>query len=176
MKSKPSLAAFAALFSLSGAVHAQQCATGYVPVTLTGRATTMNVSATRQTGQLCLVMRRADGREIFDDCGALVGNITSQDPQNGSSTLSHIAVFDVSQSFQTEGDMAQIAGVLDYDSDGSPCAMSVTEHIAKFKWGTGIFAGATIDAVADGAISFCPDRNLNTFELEGIACVRQPRR
>jgi hypothetical protein len=177
VKSKLNLiAALAALSALPGAVHGQQCTAGYVPVSLDGRTTTMNISATRQAGQICLVMTKADGREIFDDCGALVGNITSQNLETGTSTLNHTAVFELTQSFQSEGDVAQITGVLDSDSDGAPCAFSVTEHVTKLKWGTGTFAGATIDAVAVGTISFCPGKNHNTFQLTGQACVRPPRR
>lgn len=174
MKSKLNLvAALAVLSILPMAVQGQQCAAGYVPVILDGRTTTLNISATRQAGQVCLVMTKANGHEVFDDCGALVGNITSQNLETGTSTLNHTAVFELTQSFQTEGDVAQITGVLESDADGVPCAFSVTEHLTKLKWGTGVFAGATIDAVADGTISFCPGKNLNTFQLTGQVCVRR---
>jgi hypothetical protein len=173
---KPKLnlvAALAALRALPRAVHGQQCAAGYVPVSLDGRTTTVNISATRQ---ICLVLTKADGRETFDDCGALVGNVASQNLKTGTSTLNHTAVFELTQSFQSEGDVAQITGVLDSDSEGALCAFSVTEHVTKLKWGSGSFAGATIDALAVGTISFCPGKNLNTFQLSGQACVRPPRR
>jgi hypothetical protein len=72
--------------------------------------------------------------------------------------------------------VAQITGVLETGPDGAPCAFSVVEHMTKFKWGTGIFNGATIDVVAQGSISFCPTKNLNTFQLSGQGCVRNRRR
>ena len=130
--------------------------------TVTGRMTTINVSA--------------DGREVFDDCGALVGKVTAMDTTTGASTLNHTAVFELFESFQTDQDVAQITGVLETDADGNPCAFSVTEHMTKLRSGLGIFNGATINVVAEGSISFCPEKNLNTFQLNGQGCIRNRRR
>jgi hypothetical protein len=176
MHSRLILSVLAALACLPAASHAQQCPTGYSATTVTGRVTTINISQTRQVGQICLVMVTADGREVFDDCGALVGKVTATDPATGSSTLNHTAVFELLESFQTYKDAAQVTGVLEFDASGNPCAMSVTEHMTKISSGTGIFNGATIDVVADGSISFCPDKNLNTFQLNGHGCIRNRRR
>lgn len=171
-----SLALLASLAGLPVLGHAQQCAAGYLPASVTGRVTTINVSETRQVGQICMVITTADGREVFDDCGALVGKLTAMDPATGSSTLNHTALFDLTESFRTVGDSAQVTGILATDADGAPCAMSVTEHMTKLKLGTGIFYGATIDVVAEGSISFCPGNNLNNFQLSGHGCVRNKRR
>lgn len=176
MHTRLSMSVLAALLCLPAVSQAQQCATGFTPATVTGRVSTMNISATKQVGQICLTMITADGREVFDDCGALLGKVTAQDLTTGASTLSHTAVFELTESFQTNQDTAQITGVIDTAPDGSPCAFSVTEHMSKLKWGTGIFNGATIDVVAEGSISFCPDKNLNTFQLNGHGCVRNRRR
>jgi hypothetical protein len=176
MHTRLSLSVLAALLCLPAVSQAQQCAAGFTPVTMTGRVTTMNISQTKQVGQICLTMTTADGREVFDDCGALLGKVTAQDPNTGASTLNHIAVFELIDSFQTNKDVAQITDVLESGPDGLPCAFSVTEHVTKFQWGTGIFNGATIDVVANGSISFCPEKNLNTFQLTGHGCVRNRRR
>jgi len=175
MHSRLVLSLVAALACLPAISHAQQCPAGYAATTVTGRVTTMNISQTRQVGQICLVMVTADGRELFDDCGAVVGKVTAMDTTTGASTLNHTAVFDLLDTFQTYQDVAQITGVLDTEADGTPCAFSVTEHMTKFKSGTGIFNGATIDVVADGSISACSDKNLNTFQLNGHGCIRKRR-
>ena len=176
MHTRLSMSVLAALLCLPAVSHAQQCAAGFTPTTVTGRVTTPNISSTKQVGQLCLTLTAADGSEVFDDCGALVGKVTSQDLSTGASTLSHTAVFELTDSFQTYQDVAQITGVLETGPDGAPCAFSAVEHMTKFKWGTGIFNGATIDVVAQGSISFCPTKNLNTFQLSGQGCVRNRRR
>lgn len=176
MHQKLSLSVLAALLCLPVLAQAEQCATGFVPATVTGRVTTLNISQTKQVGQICLTMTAADGRELYDDCGALVGKVTAQDTATGASTLNHTAMFDLLDSFQTNGDVAQVTGVLATDADGAPCALSVVEHMTKLKWGTGVFSGATIDVVANGSISFCPGKNLNTFQLTGKGCVRNRRR
>lgn len=175
MHTRLSLPVLAALLCLPAVGQAQQCAAGFTPTTVTGRVSTMNVSPTKQVGQICLTMVAADGREVFDDCGALLGKVTAQDLTTGASTLNHTAVFELIESFKTNQDVAQITGVLETAPDGTPCAFSVTEHMTKLRWGTGIFYGATIDVVAEGSISFCPQNNLNTFQLNGHGCVRSRR-
>jgi hypothetical protein len=176
MHSRLVLSVLAALACLPAVGHAQQCPTGYTPTTVTGRVTTMNISQTRQVGQICLTMVTADGRELFDDCGALLGKVTSTDTTTGTSTLNHTAAFDLLESFQTQNDVTQVTGVLDADADGNPCAFSATEHMTRIRSGTGIFYGAIIDVAGEGSISFCPDKNLNTFQLSGHGCVRRHHR
>lgn len=176
MYQKTHLLALAVFSSLPLLGHAQQCATGYTPATLTGHVTTLNVSETKQVGQLCMLLKATDGRELFNDCGALVGKVTATNTTTGASTLNHTAVFELLESFQTYQDAAQITGVLDTDDEGAACAFSVTEQLTRLKWGTGIFSGATVNVIAEGSISFCPGKNLNTFQLNGQACVRSKRR
>lgn len=161
------------LFPLQS-MAALQCGTGLIHVNLSGRVTTLNVSATKQVGQICVsLIRTADGREVFDDCGALVGKVVSADEQAGSSTLAHTAVFDLRDMFRTRNDQAQITGVLAVDETNAPCAFSVVETISEIDKGAGIFRGGQIDVTATGSISFCPGHNLNTFTLQGEACVRK---
>jgi hypothetical protein len=161
------------LFPLQ-AMAVMQCGTGLTHVEVVGRVTTLNVSDTKQAGHICMTMTKANGREVFDDCGALVGKIVSADAQTGSSTLTHTAVFDLHDMFRTRNDQAQITGVLALDeTTGAPCAFSVVETISEFEKGAGIFRSATIDVKAEGSISFCPGNNLNTFTLKGEACVRK---
>jgi hypothetical protein len=156
------------------ALAALQCGTGMSHVNLNGSVTTLNVSQTKQVGQVCVALTRtADGREVFDDCGALVGKVVASDPQTGSSTLTHTAVFDFRNAFITRNDQAQITGVLAVDDTGTPCAFSVVESITEIEKGVGVFNGGQINALATGSVSFCPGRNLNTFTLEGEACVRK---
>jgi len=161
------------LFPLQS-MAAMQCEAGLSHVNVNGSVTTLNISDTRQAGQICVAMTRtADGREVFDDCGALVGKIVSADAQTGSSTLTHTAVFDARQMFITRNDHAQITGVLAVDDTGAPCAFSVVETISEIEKGAGIFRGSQINVNATGSISFCPGKNLNTFTLQGEACVRK---
>ena len=149
-----------------------KCGPGLTHVNVNGSVTTLNVSDTKQVGQICLTMvRTANGREVFNDCGALVGKIVSADVQAGSRTLTHTAVFDLRDMFRTRNDQAQIKGILDVDENYMPCAFIVEETISEFDKGVGIFLGATIHVTAEGSISFCPGKNLNTFTLKGEACV-----
>jgi len=150
-----------------------QCGPGLTHVNVNGNVTTVNVSETRQVGQICMTMVRSkNGHEVFNDCGALVGKVVAVDGL--SSTLKHTAVFDLRDIFVTRGDQAQISfPPLAFDETGAPCAFSVEEHISEIDKGTGIFRGAQIDVTATGSISFCPDHNLNTFTLQGEACIRK---
>ncbi len=173
MKPYQSLITLAALWVAPlTASYALECADG-TPVSVAGRVTTLNVSQTRQAGQICLTLTNGKGREVFDDCGALLGKITASDPDTGTSTLNHTAVFDLPHTFRTANDQAQITGVLAVDESGLPCAFSVVEHITQVSTGTGIFRRATMDAYATGSISFCPGNNLNTFSLSGQTCLRK---
>jgi len=165
-----------ALLALSiapwGAARALDCGTG-IPTTVSGNVSTINVSPTQQAGKICLTLTDPTGRERFDTCGALLGQTTSSNPETGESTLNHTALFKLPDLFQTASDVAQITGVLATDDTGQPCAFSVVEHISDFAAGQGIFRGARIDAYATGSISFCPNKNLNTFSLSGQACLRR---
>ena len=134
-----------------------KCGPGLTHVNVNGSVTTLNVSDTKQVGQICVTMiRPANGREVFNDCGALVDKVASADGQTEITTLTHNAVFDLRDMFRTRNDQAQITGVLDVDETGTPCAFSVAETISKFEKGVGIFRGATINVTVSGSISFCP--------------------
>ena len=161
------------LFPLQS-MAALQCGTGLTLVNVNGSVTTLNVSDTKQVGQICVAMiRAADGREIYNDCGALVGKVVSVDAQAGSSTLAHTAVFDLRDMFVTRNDRAQITEVQAVDDAGAPCAFGVVESITEIAKGAGIFRGGQINVMATGSVSFCPGKNLNTFTLQGEACVRK---
>ncbi len=144
-----------------------KCGPGLTHVNVSGSVTTLNVSETKQVGQICLTMvRTANGREVFNDCGALIGKIVSP-AEAEIAILTHTAVFDLRDMFRTEGDTAQ--------PTGSPvgCFLPVLEHISKFDKGVGIFQGAKIDVWATGSINLlCPEQpQPNTFSLSGEACV-----
>lgn len=161
----------------SQSLAVMQCEREQSHVSVNGSVTTLNVSATKQVGQICLSMiRTRDGREVFNDCGALVGKIVSSDVETGSSTLVHTAVFDPSNALLTNNDQAQITGILAFDESGTPCSFSVVETISEILKGTGIFRNGKIGITANGNISFCPDKNLNTFTLQGEACVSSNHR
>lgn len=172
---KPAVMALATLSLMPlQSLAAMQCGAGLTHVSVNGSVTTLNVSETKQVGQICVTMTRtADGREAFNDCGALVGKVVAADVQTGSSTLSHTAVFDLRDMFVTRNDQAQITGVLAVDDTGAPCAFSVVESISEIDKGAGIFRGGQIGVTAAGSVSFCPGHNLNTFTLQGEACIRK---
>jgi hypothetical protein len=154
---------------------ALQCEAGLTHVSVSGNVTTLNVSETKQVGQICMTLiQTTSGREIFDDCGALVGKVTASDLQAGTSTLAHTAVFDFRNLFITQNDQAQITTPpLAYDDAGAPCAFGVSETISQIDKSAGIFRGGQINVTATGNISFCPGNNLNTFTLQGEACVKE---
>lgn len=161
------------LFPLQS-MAAMQCAAGLTHVNVNGSVTTLNVTATKQVGQICMTMiQTANGLEVFNDCGALVGKVVSADVQTGSSTLTHTGVFDFRNLLVTRNDRAQITGVLNVDETGAPCAFSVVESISEIEKGAGIFRGGQINVTATGTISFCPSQNLNTFTLQGEACIKK---
>jgi hypothetical protein len=172
---KPAVMTLASLFLYSSQpMAAMQCAPGLTHVSVNGNVTTLNVSATRQAGQICMTMiRTSNGSEAFNDCGALVGNVVSADLESGSSSLTHTAVFDLRDMLVTRNDHAQITGVLNVDETGAPCAFNVVESISEIEKAAGIFRGGQININAIGTISFCPGQNLNTFTLQGEACVRR---
>jgi hypothetical protein len=167
------LATISCLPLLTGA--AQMCPAGTTPVSVTGRVTSLNLSTTKSVGQVCLTMTTADGREVFDDCGALLGKVISSDPATGTNIVTDTAVFDMMDSFRSAPHMAQITGILETDADGNPCSVSVSEHTTSLQSGTGIFTNASLDVYANGTVSACPGKNLNAFQLTGQGCVKTRR-
>jgi hypothetical protein len=143
------------------------CKRGYTHVTITeGSVVTVNVSETKQVGQICLTMQNDAGRVVFDDCGALIGKVTETDGAGNPTKLSHTAVFELLESFKTENDMVLHAAPL------SECSVQVSESLTQLKWGTGVFWGGQLAAQADGVVSFCPGQNKNVFDITGQACLR----
>lgn len=161
------------LFTLQS-IAAMQCDAGLQHVKINGNVTTINVSSTKQVGQICVTMiRSSNGREVFNDCGALIGNVVSADLQAGSTILKHTALFDMRDILVTRNDHAQITGIQNVDEKGTPCAFTIVESINEVEKGAGIFRDSKINIAASGTISFCPGNNLNLLTLQGEACVRK---
>jgi hypothetical protein len=148
---------------------ALDCGSRLTHVNVIGNVTTLNVSDIKQVGQICMTMTKG-GHEVFDDCGALVGKIVSVD-QDGTTHLTHTAVFDLRDTFRTQNDVGTID--LERLDEMTECTIPIKEYITQLAWGTGIFRGATIDVTAVGDIRFPPCGIQNTFELTGEACVRR---
>lgn len=163
---------FAVLSALPLLSHAAlQCNVG-TPVNVSGRATMINTSATRQAGQVCMTLTNASGIEVFDQCGAILGNVLSSNPETGISILNHTALFSKRQAFATRNDVAQVTGVLATEATGVPCAFSVVEKITQIVWSKGILQSGAADVTAVGSLSACTDKNLNTYTLSGTACYK----
>ena len=163
---------FAVLSALPLLSHAAlQCNVG-TPVNVSGRATMINTSATRQAGQLCMTLTNANGIAVFDQCGAMLGNILSTNPDTGVSILNHTALFNKKQAFITRNDVAQVTGVLATEATGVPCAFSVEEKITEIVWSKGVLQSGAADLTVTGSLSACTDKNLNTLTLSGTACYR----
>jgi len=161
------------LFPLQS-IAAMQCDAGLHHVKISGNVTTLNVSSAKQVGQICITMiGSANGREVFNDCGALIGKVVSADVQAGTSILKHTALFNMRDMLVTRNDHAQITGIQDVDEAGTPCAFDVVESINEVEKGAGIFRDSKMNVSASGTISFCPGNNLNLLTLQGEACVRK---
>jgi len=175
MLRKQSLLVLSALVIIPFQAHAALQCDGGTAVSVTGHVTTINISQTRQVGQICLSLSDASGNQVFDDCGALIGRIVATD-SNGVSYLNHTALFDLPNAFKTYHDTATVTGdALETDATGAPCALPVQEHISQLKWGTGVFRKASFDITADGVVSFCPKKNVNKFDLVGEGCLKKAR-
>lgn len=142
---------------------------------LSGRVTTVNISPTRQAGQVCLTLTNAYGKEIYDKCGAILGNVVSSDPQAGTSVLNHTVVMGKNEAFTTQNDAAQITGVVAVNDSGAPCAFSVVEKISKVNWSSSLVATGAVDINGRGTVSSCPNNNMNNFVLSGEVCVKKAR-
>jgi hypothetical protein len=137
-----------AIFVLPFFAHADSICDGGSLVNVSGRLTTINTSPTRQAGQICVTLTNASGKDVFDQCGAILGTVLSSNPATGSSTLSHTAVFSNTQAFTTKNDVAQITGVLAVDAAGVPCAFNVIEKITQISWAIGILKTGAADITA----------------------------
>ncbi len=166
------LLASGAIFVLPIFAHADSICDDGSLVNVSGRLTTINTSPTRQAGQICITLTGANGKDVFDQCGAILGTVLTSNPATGMSTLSHTAVFSDAQSFTTKNDVAQITGVLAVDAAGVPCAFNVIEKITQISSATGIFKTGAVNITAVGSVSACPTKNLNNFTLSGKACIK----
>lgn len=138
--------------------------------TVGGSLTTENTTPTIQMGSMTLTLSDESG-EVFSETGSLVGNITGGDASIGQSVLSHKARFAQGDSFRTDGDIAQIVALLEFDGS-VPCGFSVVETITDIPKGTGLFKNVTsVNVTAIGTVYNCPGINENSFELVGELCV-----
>ena len=145
--------------------------------TVSGSVTTENITSTLQIGNINLMLG-SDG-EFFSKTGSIVGNITGAN-DIGSTFLSHVARFSMGDSFNTTGDIAELAfpesndynPVRLFDEYGKPCSFYIHETISNIPHGTGFFRNITsIEMFADGYVSSCPGGNENYFDLSGEICV-----
>ena len=162
-----------AFFVLPIFAHADSICDGGSLVNVSGRLTTINTSPTRQAGQICVTLTGANGKDVFDQCGAILGTVLSSNPATGRNILEHTVVFDKTHSFTTKNDVAQITSVLAVDAAGVPCAFNVTEKITQISGATGIFREGTANITAVGTVSACANKNLNNFTLSGQACIKE---
>lgn len=173
MRFSVTLFTFAAFTSLPMLAHAALSCENGNKAYLSGRVTTVNISPTRQAGQMCLTLTNAYGKEIYDKCGAILGNVVSSDPQRGSSLLNHTVMFSKNEAFTTQNDAAQITGVVAVNDAGVPCGFSVVEKISKVNWSSSIVAAGAVDINARGTVNSCPSNNVNNFALSGEVCLKQ---
>ena len=170
MKSKAltlALLSSAALIGYSNTSSADAC------YNVGGTVVTENATSTVQTGTMNLTLTNADGVEVFNEAGVLVGNITGADGF-GTTILSHRAQFPQGNVFWTSGDVAQLVYPIVRATlpDGTPCSFWIHETISNIKRGTRLFGNVTSAQVfADGYISNCPNENENQFELSGEICT-----
>jgi hypothetical protein len=150
------------------------CSNGSI-ASVSGNVTTLNLTPKQQTGQICIKLLDARGKEVLNQCGAIIGNVQSLDTTTGSSVLNHIVVLNNLQAFTTQNDATQITAVTEVDNSGTPCAFSIAEKITNISWSSGVLLAGSADILALGTLSACPDKNLNVFSLSGQACIRKNR-
>jgi hypothetical protein len=138
---------------------------------VSGTVMTQNVTRTTQVGEITLDI---DG--LFEDTGILVGNIT--DPDNIPITLFHVAKFPKGYQFVTNGDQGFIDIFNPIDSYQDPitgeavaCAWPAYEEITEIAGGNKLFSNVIeVYIRALGTVSYCPENNMNVFELSGYGC------
>ena len=137
-----------------------------------GSLTTENITPALQLGNMTLTLSHGATGEVFSETGSLVGNITDDSQAGfGRTVLSHKARFPQGDSFVTDGDVAQIVGLIAFDN-GVPCGFAIDEKITDIPKGTGLFKNVTsVDVTALGTVYNCPGVNENSFELSGTLCV-----
>jgi hypothetical protein len=168
--------AFLSIFTTN--VMANECPKNFQEATVTGTVNTQNVTADMQVGTIHMQLTSVKkGKLLFDQLGAVVGQITDQgiDPLTGLpfAYLDHDITFAGKVEIETNGDLATIYGD---PTTGSP--VPVVEVINNFQ-GTKTFNKATGAIIATGQLnsSFESDGNggystYNSFLLSGSLCIK----
>ena len=178
--SKKNLAVSVAFLSIFATnVMANECPKNFQEVTVTGTVNTQNVTADMQVGTIHMQLTSVKkGKLLFDQPGAVVGQITAQgiDPETGLpfAYLDHDITFADGVEIETNGDLATIYGD---PTTGSP--VPVVEIIKNFQ-GTKTFKKATGTIVATGYLNNTVEYNSNTgeyssynsFVLSGSLCIK----
>ena len=170
-------AAFLSIFATS--VMANECPKTFQEVTVTGTVNTQNVTADMQVGTIDMQLTSVkNGKLLFDQLGAVVGQITDQgiDPETWLpfAHLDHDITFADRAEIETNGDLATIYGD---PTSGSP--VPVVEVINNFQ-GTKTFKKATGAIIASGYLNSAVEYNTNTggyssynsFVLSGSLCIK----
>lgn len=139
-----------------------------------GSVTTENITSTLQIGNISLTLSDS-GSPVFSETGSLVGNITGADSYF-TTFLSHKARFPQGDSFVTNDDTAvpdyQYGTPVRTEIDGVACSYWIRETISDIVKGTKFFKNVTsVNVIAEGYISSCPNENENHFTISGELCV-----
>jgi hypothetical protein len=104
--------AFLSMFTTN--VLADECRKNFQEVTVTGTVNTQNITADMQVGTIDMQLTSKEGKVLFDELGAVVGQITDQgfDPEIGLpfAYLDHDITFADKSEIETNGDFATIYG------------------------------------------------------------------
>ena len=169
-------AAFLSIFATN--IMANECPKKFQEVTVTGSVNTQNVTADMQVGTIDMQLTSVKkGKLLFDQLGAVVGQITNQgfDPEIGLpfAYLDHDITFADKVEIETNGDLATIYG------DPTTGPANVVEVINNFQ-GTKTFKNATGTIIATGQLNSSVEQNSNTgefssynyFVLSGSLCIK----
>ena len=167
MKKKLLPVSMAILAMTTTGAFAQNCAKEQHEAVVSGTVTTQSVSETMQVGTISMQMTTVEkGKVVFDETGALIGQITGQSMDEFGrpvSFLNHVIVFEDGSTIETNGDVATLV------DDYNQCDPRVEEVISDF-WGTKTFKKSTGTINADGRINFCTGEN--QFELSGTISIK----
>lgn len=149
------------LIGYSGIIYAEEC------YSVAGSVTMQNVTQSTQIGNIDLIVSNEQD-VVFEDAGTLIGNIT--DPDTYPIILSHVAKFSKGNHFVTNGDQAYLIPT------NIPCKFQAYEQITEIAGGTKFFKDVTdVYIQANGYVSYCPDDNMNEFELSGSVCFEETK-
>ena len=167
----PFLGATAMAASLAATnIAVAQCDKNFQEVTVTGTVDTLVVSQFVQAGTIDLQLESVKTNKVlFDERGAVVGQITNVDPTNFPIivTLDHDITFDDRVKIETTGDQATVWG-----DPNSQLYVPVVETLSNFS-GTKNFRKATGEIRATGFLNVPKFDGLhNEFELSGSLCIK----